>query len=133
MKRLMKRMSTGVALLAVLLLALGCGRGQSSLSAADQAAMAPFVGVWEDTETNSLTTVKLKSAGVTVLSVIGSDGEEYPVKQQSWTGTGLTWSYFVTSTGYLVNIVADGVEDGRMHYTWSNHEASGEDYFVKSE
>jgi hypothetical protein len=124
---------TGRALMALALVTLvaGCARGPKGLSAAEQAVAAPFVGVWEDQETGSRTTVTLAGGQIRVAGVVDRDGEVFPVRQQEWTGSGLTWVYFVPSTEYLVTIEADGVEDGRMHFRWSNHESAGEDWFLK--
>lgn len=132
MTRSFRRVGGLLATLSILLLVAGCVRG-GAMSAEELAVARNYVGVWQDQETESLTTVAIKGERLQVVSVVGSDGENYPVKEQQWKDGLLSWSYFVPSTEYLVKIEATGVEGNALNFHWSNHESSGDDAFLKQE
>ncbi|MFA7332498.1 MAG: hypothetical protein WC326_15625 [Candidatus Delongbacteria bacterium] len=131
MKKQSGRTIGALVALVGLLLVMGCMPGKGSLSAADKAAMAPYVGVWQDLETLSLTTVVLKADQLQVQSVVDADGENFPVTAQKWDGTVLSWTYHVPSSGYNVRIATTGLDGDILNSTWANDEASGTQEFKR--
>jgi len=99
--------------------------GWALLASGAQAATPE--GVWRDPETHSHHTVVRKGDGFEVVSVVDQDdGEVYKVLRSSWEDGVLKWSYFVPSTGYVVNFVSVKILPNSIDCLWDNLSPEGQ-------
>ncbi|HEY1405953.1 MAG TPA: hypothetical protein VF857_05030 [Spirochaetota bacterium] len=89
-----------------------------------------LAGVWEDTETHDLHTIKQTADGYSVESIIdyggnGKEVEKMNLVLSEWKKGSLKWGYFVPSTGYYVFFSAISVNGDKLLIKWANDDGKG--------
>ena len=130
-----------ILLISIITLGLGTAYGQRVRSNAQKASEiidpAPVVqgvdllaGVWEDTETHDLHTIKKTTDGYAVESIIdygrnGKGVEKMDLVLSEWKDGSLKWGYFVPSTGYHVFFAAVSADKDILLINWANDDGNG--------
>jgi hypothetical protein len=86
-------------------------------------------GIWEDSQTGSKHTIVRDGQGYKVESII-TDGydevsEVMEIRSSVYADGKISWSYFVPSTGYLVNFESVSYDENTMHVLWTNNDGKG--------
>ena len=87
-------------------------------------------GVWQDPTTKDIHLLKHTDSGFTVISVIEYGIDQQPIESADinsceWENGSLTWSYRISSTGYIVSISTFALDGDNLFVQWANKDAEG--------
>jgi len=77
-------------------------------------------GRWEDPETLTVHTIEWQSGRYVVVSCIDEDGRSFPVTEQNWDGSTLTWTYYVASSDVSVGFETTSLNGDSLNTNWWN-------------
>jgi len=113
------------AVLAMVVIACSCG----SLTPTPTAPPPPTIpvnpmpalaGYWLDTETNDVHTIAWQNGRYMVTATNDVDHGSFPVTDQSWNGSALTWTYKVSYNDTSVTFTTVSVNGDTLYTNWSN-------------
>jgi hypothetical protein len=90
--------------------------------------MPDMVGYWLDTDTHDVHVIEWQGGQFVVTAVNDDVNGQYPVTSQSWNGSQLTWTYYVTDTGVSVTFTTITANGNNLYTTWSNDQGNSGDW-----
>jgi hypothetical protein len=127
----------GGAILVLAVIACSCGSLTPTPTAPPPPTMAPpptalpsptvpvnpmpaLAGYWLDTETNDVHIIAWQNGQYKVTATNDSEYGSFPVTDQSWNGSALTWTYKVSYNDTSVTFTTVSVSGDSLYTSWSN-------------
>jgi hypothetical protein len=82
--------------------------------------MPELAGYWEDTETKDVHVIEWQDGKYVVTAINAPDGSSLEITDQSWDGSSLNWTYYVSGTGVSVTFTTVSVSGDNLYTNWSN-------------
>jgi hypothetical protein len=106
-------------LLAFVVLACACPSLINLTNGGGTEPMPGLTGKWQDPETYDIMTIAWQGGNYVVTSVVYND-QQYNVTSQSWSGSSLTWSYYIPETGVTLSYETTSLSGDSLYTNWWN-------------